>query len=401
MNNIRGLTVSVIFKSGAINRDEKIGGSIASIKKLTKEGKTYSFLSRPFLRHHLFQHLIHKGWIEAPVEPKKDVIQFKFPDSNIVTYAEMDYFGYMMTNPFTITRKHPLGMTKAEALREWGGDVAFYANHNMVQRAVKSGYNVEPNPYSREEDENFYLLTYTFDLPRIGFEEVLINVNSQLNKKQKKEEKDEILKEAAQPLCEWLKAFRPQEPAKADELRRKIKRPWVKIDEQLEWYAIKEQDGGKENGEILGFVGFSFSLKDIDEEELEKKLKEELSKNGIKIAFVVTDAEYKRRLKDVLEAIESGYMLDASGECYSTTPLFSIAAALQVPVPLFHSSITIEKGKVKAGNLNSLINKNMVQKVWCEEGAVHLDGKFDTAKELMWDVEKMAELVCEWSEKRT
>lgn len=408
MNNVNGLTVSVVFKSGAVNRDEKIGGSIASIKKLTREGRSYSFLSRPFLRHQLFQHLRYKGWIESPVEPQKEVIQFRFPYANIVTHAEMDYFGYMMTNPFTITRKHTLGMTKAIALNEWGGNMAFYANHNMVRRASEAGFNADPNPYSREEDDNYYLVTYTFDLPRMGYEEVKISISSKksssetgeeedmADKQQKRKAKKESKENPVDFLYQWMRPLTEERPVKVDEIKRRIKRPYIAQKEEIEklkWYELTPEKD--RNGTVPGYVGFEFSLDDVkDMSKLEKELKKS---SGIKVVFAVTDGEYINRLRNVLEAIDSGYMLDASGECYSSTPVFAIAAALQVPVPLFDSAIAVDKGLVRANDLNSLIGKSLVEKVWCEERAMRLDGELEK-REKDWNVEEMVKIACGWSQ---
>jgi len=65
---IKYLTITIIFDGSALNRDDKIGGNILSIKKLNVNGEVRSFISKPAIRHYLFQTLKTAfGWKEAMV----------------------------------------------------------------------------------------------------------------------------------------------------------------------------------------------------------------------------------------------------------------------------------------------------------------------------------------------
>ena len=56
-NQLKHITITIIYEASALNRDEKIGGNILSIKKLKKGNRTVSFIGKPAIRHYLFQTL--------------------------------------------------------------------------------------------------------------------------------------------------------------------------------------------------------------------------------------------------------------------------------------------------------------------------------------------------------
>ncbi len=182
MNNVRAITITLIFEACAVNRDENIGGNMQSIKKLRRRGGIYSFLSRAFMRHKLFNALARKySWKPAPVTVgTNNVIQFDLENNSIIHSEELDFFGYMSTVSETVVRKAPIGMTKAVSLEPWEGDMAFYANHDMVARAQKQGKKATPNPFSKEEHLSLYKFSIIMDLDRIGVDEVIVQKDAKI-----------------------------------------------------------------------------------------------------------------------------------------------------------------------------------------------------------------------------
>jgi len=163
---IPNITVTLIFEGSALNRDEKIGGNILSVKKLTRGNRTLSFIGKPAIRHYLFQTLIEaSGWKEAKVKADGDVIQFDITQDDIITSEELDAFGYMYTigGESSITRKAPVGITKAISLEPYFGDMAFYANHDMVRRT------------------NGEATSFTVDTERLGRDEWIVREKPEVN----------------------------------------------------------------------------------------------------------------------------------------------------------------------------------------------------------------------------
>ena len=180
MNSGRSLpsaiTLTMIFEASALNRDEKIGGNIPSIKKLTRFGsKTYSYLSKVAMRHYLFEtlnKLYGDDWkpaecVESGSGDNK-VVQFDITKQNILTHAELDAFGYMYTigGQQGISRKGCVGITKAIALETWEGDMQFNANHDLARRP-----GTDPNPVNKEEHVSYYKVSFTIDVERLGGDE--------------------------------------------------------------------------------------------------------------------------------------------------------------------------------------------------------------------------------------
>jgi CRISPR-associated protein Cst2 len=300
---MKNITLTIIFEGSALNRDEKIGGNILSIKKLQIGGKTVSFIGKTAIRHYLFTTLHQAfGWKETRVTAEGEVVQFDITQEDILTSPELDAFGYMYTigNQMSITRKAPVGITKAIALTEWNGDMAFYCNHDLVNRAIKQGEKASPNPFNKEEHLSLYKLSFTIDVERLGRDEWIVN------------EKPEY---------------------ESSELKIKIGNKEKKF-ENVE----KSQEENE----------YKVKIKKKNEEEFEATIKIEKTGDRYKVNFEISDDEKKKRIEQLLMVIKDGFYAQSSGEANTIVPLFMIAAPVKVPSPIFHPYIgleEIEKGK--------------------------------------------------------
>jgi CRISPR-associated protein Cst2 len=304
---MKNITLTIIFEGSALNRDEKIGGNILSIKKLQIGEKTISFIGKTAIRHYLFSTL-HKAynWNPAKVlvsgEGEKKVVQFDITQDDILTSPELDAFGYMYTirEGMSITRKAPVGITKAISLTEWNGDLAFYCNHDLVNRALKQGEDASPNPFNKEEHLSLYKLSFTIDTERLGRDEWIFS---------KKVEKN----------------------------RKAYIRELVEYDNKIE---IKEKSSEGREEKIIFEHTF---LKNISDLKNEGKLVIIEDEKKIKFEFILPPEEKKKRIEELLTAIKDGLYAQSSGEANTIVPLFMIAAPVKVPCPIFHPYINLEE----------------------------------------------------------
>ena len=281
-SEIKNITVTIIFDGSALNRDEKIGGNILSIKKLNINGEVRSFIGKPAIRHYLFQTLKAAfEWREARVTGHGEVVQFDITQDDIITSEEIDAFGYMYTlgGQMSITRKAPVGITKAVSLAPYETDMAFYANHDMVRRGQTQGLEVTPNPYNKEEHLSLYKVTFTVDSDKLG-----------------------------QDI--WLADG-------YDDKTRQIT------------FNYKENNQPK----ILSFVK---DHKGINVQQISGAKK-------YRVDFIVDLGERKQRIRNILQVIKNGLYAQSSGEANTIIPLFLIAGAVRVPSPIFHTYIDVRK----------------------------------------------------------
>ncbi len=291
---LKHITITVIFEGSALNRDEKIAGNILSIKKLKRGDKIVSFIGKPAIRHYLFETLVKAcGWKPAEVTAQGDVVQFDITKDDIITSPELDAFGYMWTHEksgITLTRKSPVCITKAVGLEPYKGDMAFYANHDLVRRAIRSGQNADPNPYSKEEHISFYKLSFTIDVDVFGSD-----------------------------VWIFKPSFKSGDRTFNVQVKREENRIVVCTEPETDWIILTHD---YRNGVY------------VDE-------------TNRRISFTVDFAEKKKRIRDILNAIKNGLCAQSSGESNTIAPLFLIAAPVKVPAPIFHSYITIYYDDIK------------------------------------------------------
>jgi CRISPR-associated protein Cst2 len=293
-NELKNITITMVFDGSALNRDEKVGGNILSIKKLNVNGEIRSFIGKPAIRHYLFETL-HRacGWKEAKVFlGQKDVIQFKIHEDDILTCQELDAFGFMFTisDEGAITRKAPVGITKAVSLSGYEADLAFYANHDLVHRAHRqgekksNGKEPSPDPYSKEEHCSFFKASFTVDTAILGNDSWVIN----------------------------------EKPSFADN------RLSIKIGDKVKLIECA----------MSTINEFQHANGKIWMEERQKKF----------IVHFELKSELKhQRVKQILDCIKDGLYAQSSGEANTIIPLFLVAAPVKVPSPVFHPYIDVRK----------------------------------------------------------
>ncbi len=421
-NGIKNITVTIIFEGSALNRDEKIGGNILSIKKLNVNGEVRSFIGKPAIRHYLFQTLLRAyNWTPAKVTGQGQVVQFDLTQNDITSSPELDVFGYMFTmGRQAITRKSPLGITKAVALFPYEADLAFYANHDLVARGKQEGLNVNPSPVNKEEHSSFYKVSFTLDTELIGKDIWIVEdckyENSKLNLlianpqsielenvEEKKDEEDQLYYEVAgkkiyvdgltltvdedlmkknptkQNVEEHL-VFKDKGKSKFrifdfyhDEESKRYtftvsKEPKYDRDSKkltLEIGAIREvlctkEPDPSQNGEEI----YSVKEKENGKETAKIYVKKLKQSGPYRIRFELTKEEKGKRIQEVICALADGLYAQSSGEPNTIIPLFLIAGAVRVPSPIFHPYIDVRKenGQWKVIGVGDALENSWLEK---------------------------------------
>ena len=330
---MKNITLTMIFEGSALNRDEKVGGNILSIKKMNVNGKIKSYIGKPALRHYLFETLNKVyGWGKTDVLlGQKNVIQFDLTHSDIIINPELDAFGYMFTvsEQGAFTRKSPIGITKAISIADYEQDLAFYGNHDLVARATYQGLKTSdnkypsPDPYNKEEHTTFYKLSFTIDEKILGNDSWIID---------------------EQPIYE------------NGVLR-------IKIGNIEKIINCKQDESDNRNYHIE-------TLQENNTISLGQIRIEKINTNTYKISFHVEENIKLERTGQILESIKNGLYAQSSGEANTIVPLFMIASGVKIPSPIFHSYIDVrnEGGKLKVIGINDCLENGWI------DGEVYLKG---------------------------
>lgn len=285
----KAITLTMIFEASALNRDEKLGNSEPSIKKLTRFGnRTYTYLSRVAMRHYLFEtlnRLYRDDWKPAECIVNNKVVQFNLTKQNILTHAELDGFGYMYTisGEQSLTRKACIGITKAISLETWEGDTQFNANHDLARRC-----GANPNPVNKEEHHSYYKVSFTIDVEKLGEDEWIIDTyNFDLNS------------------------------------------GILKLLFSRETHVINDVTQDPQNSSIFYTTNGSIIIRPSD-----------IKEKAIAI-FKLKDEPKCKRLCQILTVLKNGLMYHSSGECIGIVPKFIIASASKLPIPLFHPFVEL------------------------------------------------------------
>lgn len=428
-NKIKNITATIIFEASALNRDEKIGGNILSIKKLNIDGEVKSFLSKPAIRHYLFESLYRAyptDWKPASViQKEKDVIQFDLTKNDIINSAELDAFGYMYTisGENSITRKAPVGITKAISLKPYNQDMAFYANPDLANRLKQQGFKSNPNPYNKEENLSLFKLSLTIDSKILGEDTWYSAANPIFDDK-----KSELKIEVAKPLKEVFSAIKQEDDdgntyyeiknnkiycdgnnltVPANMIEKNTGKEYIKFkDSFLKDNEIEDTNEGKSkkkkskksNLKIYDFnydeesKQYNFSVTrtpTYDENKNELiietgfvkylKINSKISTNEYevdngkiiieplekiyKVKFVLNPDEKLKRISQILTTIKDGLYAQSSGEANTIIPLFMIASGVKIPSPIFHPFIDVKQD----GEVNKIIGlKDAIDNSWLE-----------------------------------
>lgn len=174
------LSLTIIFKGSNLNYGESTA-NVTSLKRLTFQGKSYSYISRQALRYDIVRIMNEEfGMQLTPVGNDKKVVQFE-KDATIRDYPEIDLFGYMKTvgeGSKGTTRKAIVRLSDAISLEPWNSDIDY--GNNMGLAARKDG--LDNMIFQTEIHKSFYTYTITIDLNKVGIDP---NDNIELDNKEK------------------------------------------------------------------------------------------------------------------------------------------------------------------------------------------------------------------------
>lgn len=162
------LHLAIIFKASDLNYGEGVG-NILSLKKVTTEGKHFSYISRQALRYDIVRMLNEfYGYKLTPVNREAGVIQFA-EAATIKDYPEIDFFGYMKTKDSNKIRKAVVRLTSAVSLEPFNNELDFGTNKGLADRIPD---NIGSDIFQPEIHRSYYCYTITCNLEDIGIDSV-------------------------------------------------------------------------------------------------------------------------------------------------------------------------------------------------------------------------------------
>lgn len=177
----RFLTFTIIFKAGNLNYGESTA-NITGLKRLSFQGKSYSYISRQALRYDIVRIMNEEfNILLTPVGSDGKVVQFE-ANATIRDYPEIDLFGYMKTSGEGSRgriRKAIVRLSDAISLEPWSNDIDYGNNMGLSAR----GENLDNMIFQTEIHRSFYTYTITVDLDKVGID---TNDNITLNNEEKR-----------------------------------------------------------------------------------------------------------------------------------------------------------------------------------------------------------------------
>ncbi len=176
------LHFGVVFKAANLNYGESIG-NIMSLKKLSIEEKTFSYISRQALRYDIVRILEEEcAYTKAEIDKAQGVVQFS-KEATIDKYPEIDFFGYMKTEkkkqtkkdetsqeeekePKTKIRKAIVRLSDAVSLEPFYNEIDFSTNMGLASRS-----GLDNDIYQTEIHKSYYTYSVTVDLDKVGIDE--------------------------------------------------------------------------------------------------------------------------------------------------------------------------------------------------------------------------------------
>lgn len=174
------LSLTIIFKAGNLNYGESTA-NITGLKRLSFQGKSYSYISRQALRYDIVR-IMHEelNMPLTPVGSDGKVVQFE-ANATISNYPEIDLFGYMKTSGEGSRgriRKAIVRLSDAISLEPWNNDIDYGNNMGLSVR----GQNLDNMIFQTEIHKSFYTYTLTIDLDKVGVDQN-DNINLENNAK--------------------------------------------------------------------------------------------------------------------------------------------------------------------------------------------------------------------------